>query len=1114
MSVLFVDLVGFTTLSEDRDPEAVRELLSAYFDEARTIVSRYGGTIEKFIGDAVMAVWGTPVALADDAERAVRAGMDLVDAVAAMGEGSPGAPLAARAGVVSGEAAVKLDAVQQGMVAGDVVNTAARVQSAAEPGTVLVDEATRTATSSSIDYRDAGEHLLKGKADPVRLFRAAEVVAGTGGALRFDGLEAPFLGRDRELRMVKELFHDSAEQSRVRLVLVSGAAGVGKSRIGWEFFKYLDGISQLALWHVGRCESFGDGLAYGAFVSMVRTRLKVDEGDVDATVFAKLRAGLDEFVADAEERQWLLPRLAVLLGVADRLPDGPSAVSGESLFSGWRIFLERLAEREPVVLLFEDFQNADQGLLEFVQHLLDWSSGSPIFILALTRPELLDESNGLMDHRRNVTPLYVEPLSDEVVGDMLDALVGGLPPDLRADLAARAEGLPLFAVETIRMLIDRDQVIPRDGVYVLASPLADVGDLAVPPTFQAITAARLDHLPETVRRLVKDVAVLGLSFTLAEVQQMVTATGSLDPDEVEELLVDLVRRDVLTMQADVRASDAGHYRFVQKLMRTVAYETISRRDRKSRHLAVAEHLDARPDAEEYSGKIAGHLLSAAAAVPEDDEATDLRRTAARHLGQAGDRNRMLAAHREAVRNYERALEHLDADDDEVVRLSELAGRSAYLCGDWQAALAHATRARDLFEQSGDGGGTARMAALQGDSLGALDRLDEALQVMLPVQEDLDDDASPSDRAVLGNAIASNYMVQGDIEEADRWLGITLKEAEAAGAWDVLARAMNVRGQAMIASGQPVLGRALIIAALELGLEHDLASRCAIQYGNLAILARHEDLDGARRHALDGLEHARRAGSLYDEAWLDGVLALIELESGRWDVAPVGEALERGRIGGQSSRWSTLVPAALLATWRGTDEVGTDDYVTESADDIQGRVAEHAVAAIRATRVQDWPVVLDEVGKANDLVQLGLGLRADEFPVFWPLGVEGALALGRVDAARTHVDVVGTTPPGHRTRLISALLNVLDARVRAAEGGVDGVEQQFRDGIRRLEEIGHLPWHAKSQLDLAEWLATTDRRADAQLAAEEAAASCARLGAKPWSERANRLLGVAEETVVG
>jgi class 3 adenylate cyclase len=236
-SVLFADLVGFTPLSESRDPEQVRELLSEYFAAARTVIARYGGTVEKFIGDAVMAVWGTPIATEGDAERAVRAAFDVVAAVAALGERVGASGLAARAGVVTGEVAVNLGATGEGMVAGDAVNTAARVQSAAEPGTVLVDDATQRLAEASVGFDDAGEHALKGKSEPVRLWRATRVLSGVGGSQRVDGLEAPFLGRDAELRTVKELLHASAERRAPRLVLASGPAGVGKSRLGWEFRK-------------------------------------------------------------------------------------------------------------------------------------------------------------------------------------------------------------------------------------------------------------------------------------------------------------------------------------------------------------------------------------------------------------------------------------------------------------------------------------------------------------------------------------------------------------------------------------------------------------------------------------------------------------------------------------------------------------------------------------------------------------------------------------------------------------------------------------------------------------------------------------------------------------
>src|SRR5262245_45496748 len=242
VSVLFGDLVGFTTLSERRDPEEVRELLSHYFETARRVVDRYGGTIEKFIGDAVMAVWGTPIAREDDPERAVRAGLELIEVVAALGAEIGAPTLAMRVGVVTGEAAVTVGAEGQGMVAGDLVNTASRVQSAAEPGTVLVGERTRRASEAAIRYADAGEHTLKGKSEPVPLWRAERVIAWRGGAARATGLESPFVGRDGELRLVKDLFHATSDERRARLVSIVGIAGIGKTRLSWEFEKYVDGL--------------------------------------------------------------------------------------------------------------------------------------------------------------------------------------------------------------------------------------------------------------------------------------------------------------------------------------------------------------------------------------------------------------------------------------------------------------------------------------------------------------------------------------------------------------------------------------------------------------------------------------------------------------------------------------------------------------------------------------------------------------------------------------------------------------------------------------------------------------------------------------------------------
>src|SRR5262245_39418131 len=448
VSVLFADLVGFTTASEERDAEETRELLTRYFDTSRQIIERYGGTIEKFIGDAVMAVWGAPVAQEDDAERAVRAALDLVSGVGLLGQevGSP--ELRARAGVLTGEAAVSIGADGQGMVAGDLVNTASRVQSAAEPGSVLVGESTKRASEAAIVYEDAGTHELKGKAEAVQLWQASRVVGSRRGELRSIGLEAPFVGRDREFRLVKDLFHATADDKRASLVAVVGVAGIGKSRIAWEFEKYIDGLIEDVWWHRGRCLSYGDGVAYWALAEMVRMRARIAEDDSPEDAIAKLREAIEEQVPDSEERDWVEPRLQHLLGLTERV-----ASDGEDLHSAWRLFFERMAESGPVVLLFEDLHWADAALLDFIEYLLDWSRSHPIYVLTLSRPELGERRPTFGTRIRSSTALTLEALDDGAMDSLLSGLVPGLPDEIRATIRERADGIPLYAVETVRMLL-------------------------------------------------------------------------------------------------------------------------------------------------------------------------------------------------------------------------------------------------------------------------------------------------------------------------------------------------------------------------------------------------------------------------------------------------------------------------------------------------------------------------------------------------------------------------------------------------------------------------------------------------------------------------------------
>src|SRR3954470_19063473 len=540
-SVLFGDLVGFTPLSESRDPEEVRELLSRYFTEARTVVSRYGGTVEKFIGDAVMAVWGVPMAHEDDAERAVRAGLDLVAAVNDLGDRVRASGLSARVGIVTGDVAVTLGAVGEGMVAGDAVNTAARVQTAAAPGQVWVDDATYALSAGVISYVDVGEHELKGKSGAVHLYAARAVVASVGGAQRMDGLEAPLAGRDRELRLVKELFHASVEERRPHLVTIYGAAGIGKSRLAWEFEKYVDGIIELtANWHSGRALSYGDGVAFWALSEMVRARLGVVDSAPPSVTRQRLATTLQTTVTDSGERQWLAPRLGALLGLKGEGDSFPR----EDLFAAWTRFLERVAGDDSVVLVFEDMQYADNGLLDFIDYLHE-GARFPIFIIALARPELA-EARAAFGTGRRATAIYLEPLAEGAMQRLVEGLVHGLPDSARDALVERADGIPLYAVETVRALIDRDAVIPRGGQYVLADGTGDVDleSLVAPASLQALIAARLDALTPDEREVVQDASVHGMAFTHGG---LAATSGVANLDSV---LAALVRKEILVLLTD------------------------------------------------------------------------------------------------------------------------------------------------------------------------------------------------------------------------------------------------------------------------------------------------------------------------------------------------------------------------------------------------------------------------------------------------------------------------------------------------------------------------------------------------------------------------------------
>jgi class 3 adenylate cyclase len=621
VSVLFADLVGFTTFSESRDPEAVRSMLTRYFDRASETIERFGGEIDKFIGDAITAFWGAKQAQEDDAERAVRAALELVDTVKVLGEELGIPELAVRVGVLSGETSVGVGGNEKGLVVGDIVNTASRLQSAADPGTVFVGDSTRQLSERGIRYQEVGEHDMKGKSVPVAAWRAVDLLGERGGKGHWGGLEAPFVGRDDELRLLKDQVHATTRDGHARLVSIVGEPGIGKSRLGWELQKYTDGLNENLHWHQGRSPAYGDGVTFWALGEMVKRRARIAETEEPHKARTKLRTAVAEDVPDPEQQRWIAPRLAGLLGL-DEMPSGDRS----ELFAALRTFFQRVSETGTAVLLFEDLHWADEALLDFIEELVDRSPRHPILVVTLARPDLLDR-RPQWGARRNGIAVHLGPLTDPQMAELVTGLAPGVPVAATELVVKQAAGIPLYAVEYIRMLVAGGQLVQNGSTFELVDSL---DSLDVPDTLQSVIAARLDRFSEKDRDLIQQASVLGQSFTL---DGLVALTGS-GRDEMEARLAELAKQEVFRFEDDPDAPERGQWQFVQGVIKEVAYGRLAKAERRERHLRVAEYFEAQVDPE-MAPIIASHYASAYEAEPDDELGT----VALRSLTTAAERAR-------------------------------------------------------------------------------------------------------------------------------------------------------------------------------------------------------------------------------------------------------------------------------------------------------------------------------------------------------------------------------------------------------------------------------------------------------------------------------------------
>ena len=823
VTCLFCDLVGFTARAESMDPEDVRRLLQPYHAQVRSELERFGGTVEKFIGDAVMAVFGAPVAHEDDPERAVRAALSIRDKLAEQGE------LEVRIGITTGEALVALDARPQageGMASGDVVNTAARLQSAASPGAILVDETTFRATERAIELEEALPVDAKGKSSPVPVWealraRARVAVERTGGAA--------LVGREEELALLRGTLTRVVRERASQLVTLVGVPGIGKSRLVFELFQTIEtGEHGLVFWRHGRSLPYGDGVTFWALREMVKAQAGILESDSGEQAGQKLREAVERFIDDPADAGWIERHVRPLAGL--ETDDAGAGDRRDESFAAWRRLLEAIADERPLVLVFEDLHWADDVLLDFVDYLVEWASGVPILVLATARPELLSRRPGWGGGKVNSSTILLSPLTLEETTRLLHALLGrsALDADLQTRLLEHAGGNPLYAEEFTRMLVSRP------------------GEVVLPETVQGVISARLDTLPSEEKALLQDAAVIGRTFWL----------GALGRERwaLEGRLHSLARKEFVSRNRRSSVAGEDEYTFRHALVRDVAYEQIPRAQRADKHLVAAEWTESLGRTEDHAEMLAHHYLSALElSQAAGDPIADIAEKARDVLRDAGDRASSLSSFGAAARFYENALAVGVLDDGDRADLTFRRARALNLSGD-EGAGAALEEARDALLETGDSERAAEADGLLADFWryrGSRDRQRQHLDRAHALVDDLPPSAG---KAHVLSQVSRYDALAGKSPEAIRVGREALAMAEELGLDEIRAHALI-----NIALAKNDLGDPTSMEDLERSIEIALAvrsSEAARAYNNLGVFVWQ-------------LGEFRRACALFDEAVATG-----------------------------------------------------------------------------------------------------------------------------------------------------------------------------------------------------------------------------------------------------
>jgi class 3 adenylate cyclase/tetratricopeptide (TPR) repeat protein len=1072
ISVLFCDLVGFTSHTERTDPEAVRERLTLYHARVRADVERFGGRVEKLMGDGVFAVFGSPTVHEDDPERAVRAALRIQDSLAEMNEGDPTLALSVRIAVTTGEAIIQLTPTpdREGII-GDVVNTASRLQGVAPVGGVVVDERTHAGLRDLVEFEPLDPVEVKGKTGSMAIWRAVAVRSRFGVAVDAEA-SVVFVGRSHELNLLTEAFQRAEEHSSAQLVTIVGEPGVGKSRLMHELFRWIDDRPQLVWWRHGRCLPYGEGITFWALGEIVKSHAGILEAEPPAQAAHKLTLAVSTLIDDPGEAEWVRARLAPLVG----LPGG--GAERDELFNAWHRFLEALAARNPLVLAIEDIHWADTAMVEFLEQVLDWSHDLPILLVCTARPELYTERPEWGAGRRDAVTIGLSALGPDETIELVRSLSkrSVMPANAQQALLERSGGNPLYVTEYVRLAAERG-LLDRMGE----------AELPLPDTIQALIAARLDLLGADDKAIVQAAAVVGKVFWTGAL----AFVRGVDVEAVRATLRRLVQRELVRPIRRSSMFGQEEHSFVHVLARDVAYSQIPRRERASLHLATARWLEAKAEDRliDVSEQLAHHYTTSISLGATVDP--EVRERAFRFLMMAAERAEALDIG-QAAAYYRNALSFADSP---VERARAHLGIGDVTFDNVDTAEKATEAALAEFTEAGDGEGRLRalaqlgsLAWYRGEGERAEQLADEALAECagMPPSRALAD-------ALIG--VASRLQLNGREEEALEIVERGIAVAQTVGETDLYGRGLVIRGSTLTQMGDHG-GEADVEDGLRIFLDLNRSQWAMQAYNNLAtcVIAL-----GEAERGRDVIDEAIEYGTVraltahVDWSRMTKCEALFPL--GAWDeiesiVADLRRADEaRGgtQVGLFAEQWAATVmlhrgnQAGARRLW----SEGLD--AAREVDDPQTLFPSLALGVEVCTAVGDRT---QAVGLANELIDLSV-----VHPAFGALHLPSAcraiiaLDLGsRLEPVLDRLEVAG-----------SSFLEAQREWMRARVGEGEGDPVDMLAACRRLwevaEPLGQRYWSTVARIDGARSLLRSEQVDEATALLEIARTDANKMGAR-------------------